>query len=169
MAQLIRCLDAAMIDGDLSCALFCTFLIWRIPRRLRFASFWPRLLRMKLRLSHRKLWPALLAFLLLFAQVATAAHACAMVKPAPASMHNCHEQGEPAPLCIAHCDEGTQTLNQDANTTAHLPAAAVDTVYWATGLNPTVTSSTHLAPTCLQWVEPPGAPPRYLALLVLRR
>ena len=121
------------------------------------------------RALQRKLWPALLAFMLLFAQVATAAHACAMLKPASTSMHNCHDQGEPAPLCIAHCDEGTQTLNQDANTTAQVPVAAFDAVYWATGLNPTITSSTALSPTHLSWAEPRGAPPRYLALLVLRR
>lgn len=116
---------------------------------------------------------------LLYAQLATAAYACPQPQrhgaPAPAaSMPGCHEHADmPAMdpdqplLCQAHCQPDAQNLQ---------PAPAIDLhsapLLWAV----LDWSAATLLPLALQTARlqapsgapPPGTPPLYLSLLVLR-
>jgi hypothetical protein len=117
-----------------------------------------------------------LAFMLLFTQLARAAHACttAVEPPPAAAVHACegHEDAAPAAdatlLCKAHCQQGSEALQQDGAAdpqTAPLLLAVLD--WSAVGMPATVHAAR--APLVPSGAPPPGSPPLYLSLLVLRR
>jgi hypothetical protein len=129
-----------------------------------------------LRLHRRRWLSGWLIVALLFMQVAASASACARVAVAStqvvamADMPECeaHRAAQPSALCKAHCEQGTQTVDST-------PAAAdapPSPVLWA------VLDWSHVAALPLQLAAlrhrlpagaaPPGTPPRYLTLLVLR-
>lgn len=119
-----------------------------------------------------------LVVVLLFAQLATAAYACplppaAAAAPAMADMPGCdgHRPAAVDPdqpqLCRAHCQQGAQTVGQPAApdlTAVPLLLAVLD---WT----PAVVAAppgAALAAELVSGAPPPGSPPLYLSLLVLR-
>jgi hypothetical protein len=116
---------------------------------------------------------------LLFAQLATAAYACPRVASdaqaalAMAQMPGCDGHGPGAmdpdqpQLCRAHCEQGSQTVN---------PASAIDLPMSPVLLAVLDWSAPALMPAgCSRRFDqapsgasPPGTPPLYLSLLVLR-
>lgn len=118
-----------------------------------------------------------LVVVLLFAQIATAAYACPRVAAdmpvAVKGMPGCdgHMAGtmdsEQPQLCKAHCEQGQQTVNgqptQDL-ATAPLLLSVLDWSAATLAQLPALRLQTH-APS---GAPPPGSPPLYLALLVLR-
>jgi hypothetical protein len=130
---------------------------------------------------HRRCLALLLMGVLLFAQFATAAHACPREAdrdeaPVAAHMPGCPggpghgatpvDEPAPVPLCKAHCDQGNQNVtpqNLPDLSTSPLLLTVLD---WTEGrLAPALPAGR--APLATSGA-PPGAPPLYLALLVLR-
>ena len=124
---------------------------------------------------------AVLILALLFLQMATAVHACLRVA-APMSGHAAcaeHERADApaaAPagasaLCKAHCDQGNLSVNQLGQAAAPdlqpLPQlwAVLDWKPLAAAPAPALQRPDALR----SGAPPPGAPPIYLSLLVLRR
>ena len=62
----------------------------------------------------RRLTALLAIVALVFAQAAVAAHGCALPAPPDVAEAPCHEPGDPASdgLCKAHCEAGTQSVDQ---------------------------------------------------------
>ena len=121
---------------------------------------------------------AWLVGLLLCAQWATAAYACPrMAAPAPGSvaMGDCPghmgaaaDPGQPQ-LCKAHCQQGSQSV--DSATPAHAAAATAPLLLavldWSAAWHvPAAPPGRRTA--FLAGASPPGDPPLYLRLLVLR-
>lgn len=126
---------------------------------------------------HRRWLPAWLVGVLLFAQIATAAYACSQAAQPPAEavaamagMPDCHTDVDPTqpPLCKAHCEVGSQSVNSNAGA-ASVPAPALIDMRWARALVCADVAERALALPKPQSVGPPdGSPPLYLSLLVLR-
>jgi hypothetical protein len=125
----------------------------------------------------RQFLAALLAAVLLCAQLAVAAHACMGPVPASAAlagerMPDCdgqhHGGPEPVtpPLCKAHCDPG-DPLPASGAAAVLADAAPVPVLLWllATPPAPAGIEMPAFAPVN---GPPRGAPPLYLSLLVLR-
>ncbi len=134
---------------------------------------------MRLRRLTRTWLSGSLIVLLLFTQLATAAYACPaalLVSGAPAEwveMPGC-DGNMTAPmdpeqplLCQAHCQQGSQTVHQTPAPDAPATPVLLAVLDWtpavllpapALGRMPVVTSG----------ASPPGSPPLYLCLLVLR-
>jgi len=120
-----------------------------------------------------------LAVTLLFMQLATAAYACPAIGSAPAvadmpEMPGCDgmvlgamDADQPL-LCQAHCQQGSQAVHptpaQDAPTTPVL-LAVLD---WSVAKGLPAALSTRCLPVLSAGASPPGSPPLYLRLLVLR-
>lgn len=116
---------------------------------------------------------------LLFAQLATAAHACpawleqARDAIAMAGMPGCEHMSagtpdpEPAQLCKLHCQPDAQSVNPD-----HLPDLSAHPVLLAVlDWTPEPQRPVRVAgrvPLVHSGASPPGSPPLYLSLLVLR-
>jgi hypothetical protein len=125
---------------------------------------------------HRRWLPGWLVPVLLFAQIATAAYACAptvsmdtMAVAAMAEMPDCHVgEGATPALCKAHCEPGQQSVNSQAGA-ANVPAPALIDARW---LRPLVCADAAQATRPPLWAStvgpPDGTPPLYLQLLVLR-
>lgn len=117
---------------------------------------------------------------LLFMQLATAAYVCPMegrgTGPAMAEMEGCDMAGMPAgtamdpgqaSLCKAHCDEGSQTPSASANLNPGTTPLLFTVLDWApVNLLPGQPAS--VAPNARSGAPPPGFPPLYIALQVLR-
>lgn len=130
--------------------------------------------------SFTRLLSGWLVLTLLFAQVASAAYACpqglassAPVQQAMAEMPGCDghmaaglDDAQPS-LCKAHCEQGAQSVNSVA--ASDVPAA---TTLWAVldwaPLALVPVQAGHGQVLALSGAPPPGAPPLYIALLVLR-
>jgi hypothetical protein len=135
-----------------------------------------------LRHRHSLRWPSgLMVLLLVFMQLATSAYACrgavqavqAVQPVAMADMPGCegHMSGvidlEQPQLCKAHCEQGNQAVGT---------AATADLTYWPVlfavldwrhaALVPE--QPARLSSDSLPLGAPPGSPPIYLSLLVLR-
>ena len=122
---------------------------------------------------------------LLFMQLAVSAYVCPMAQAhgvvagadmaAMADMPGCHGKAgmDPAQgaLCKAHCQQGEQvvgglhTAAADAPTTAGL-VALLDWRVTTLAVHSQAQTAGQALPHC---AAPPGAPPRYLSLLVLRQ
>ena len=128
---------------------------------------------------HRPWLATCLIVALLFAQLATAAYACPreatapLQAPAMAAMPGCdgHPVADMDPsqpqLCKAHCNQGNQTASPFATpdlSTAPLLLAVLD---W-TGATLAPAAAPGRALMAFSGAPPPGTPPIYLALLVLR-
>jgi hypothetical protein len=104
---------------------------------------------------------ALLAIVaLVLAQALVAAHACMLAAPADEAAAPCHHGGdEPAPdtLCKAHCEAGTQTVDQAKPLVAPdlgAPLAVRRKDDWARiGADATAGLT--------RWLAQPGAPPLF--------
>ncbi len=114
---------------------------------------------------------------LLFMQLAAAAHACASgVAPAGeavAAMPDCHasplsaENADPAQLCQAHCAQGHQAVDA-AHAGEWTPwPLLVSVIDWRHAAQHCQPVQRRLAAPLLGGA-PPGSPPIYLSLLVLR-
>lgn len=124
---------------------------------------------------HRRLGASLLAGLVLFAQVLTAAYACPrQATDGPASVQSTADCITHAPaamdpdrplLCRAHCDQGQQSPNAGVNLASAMVAMPV--LLWVL---PEFEARGGLeAPAYALANGPPrGAPPLYLSLRVLR-
>jgi len=124
---------------------------------------------------HRRLGASLLAGLVLFAQVLTAAYACprqAVDGTAPVQLTTDCATHAPAAmdpdqplLCKAHCDQGQQSPNAGVNLASAM--AAMPVLLW---ILPEFAAPVGLeAPAYAPANGPPrGAPPLYLSLQVLR-
>ncbi|MBK7614871.1 MAG: hypothetical protein KA375_16955 [Vitreoscilla sp.] len=140
-----------------------------------------------MRLPRRPLrWLAsLLMGSLLFMQLATAAYVCPMEgrgdtagATAMAEMEGCDGQmaGMPsdapmdsgqAPLCKAHCEEGSQTPSASPNLNAGTTPVLFTVLDWAPA-NLLPGQPAPSAPAAQPGAPPPGFPPLYIALQVLR-
>jgi len=117
------------------------------------------------------------AVVLLFAQLATAAYACpagadATQRSAPMAGCDGHAGQTPDPaqpqLCKAHCQQGSQVVG--ANATPDLLSTPLlwAVLDWAqAALQPLLPAQQRLQGPA-SGAPPPGAPPIYLSLLVLR-
>jgi hypothetical protein len=117
-----------------------------------------------------------LSVLLLFAQLATASYACPATTQAPstmAEMPGCsgNMSGTMDPdqpqLCQAHCQQGSQTVQPTPASDAPATPVLLAVLDWTRAAllpaQPACRTS-----TVTSGGSPPGAPPLYLSLLVLR-
>lgn len=122
---------------------------------------------------------------LLFMQLATAAYVCPMEgrgttagAAAMAEMEGCDGQmaGMPgdapmdsgqAPLCKAHCEEGSQTPSASPNLNPGTTPVLFTVLDWAP-VNLLPGQPACQAPVARSGAPPPGFPPLYIALQVLR-
>ena len=146
--------------------------------------------------SSRRLISGWLVATLLFMQFAVAAHACkvpgrafAGSQAGAATVHgpDCHggvgptvaaataatrPDADPPSLCKAHCQQGAQTPgvapSADVPATPGLPIATLDWAQAALAVDAVATSAGQ-PPALRSGAPPPGAPPLFLSLLVLRR
>jgi hypothetical protein len=108
---------------------------------------------------------------LLFMQFATAAHAC----PALPVVPHCHDEAasvdtpdaDPAALCKAHCELGSQTVVQAPAFDAAPSQWLLAVLDWALAASIPADGPAR-RPGLASGAPPPGAPPLYLSLLVLR-
>ncbi|MGQ3053040.1 MAG: hypothetical protein ACT6S0_14765 [Roseateles sp.] len=120
---------------------------------------------------------SMLATLLVFLQLATAAYACAAPQTAAgesamAAMSDCEAMASMDPeqpqLCKAHCDRDKQTVN-NAPVPDVAPAALLDRLLSRLALWLPPGAAEALPAVVAAHTGPPdGAPPVYLALQVLR-
>jgi hypothetical protein len=116
---------------------------------------------------------------LLFLQLATAAYACpalAAAAPSPvamATMPGCEGNMPGAmdpdqqPLCKAHCQQGSQTVHPTPASDAPAAPVLLAVLDWTSAaLLPTLPGARATVMTA--GGSPPGSPPLYLSLLVLR-
>ncbi|WP_088279144.1 hypothetical protein [Ideonella sp. A 288] len=118
---------------------------------------------------------------LLLMQLLASAHACTVVgavAPAKAmapmaDMPGCTEAVDEAPvadstlLCQVHCQQGSQTVHPTPAVDAPATPVLMAVLDWA----PAALASTgtlHASPDVRSGAPPPGSPPLYLSLLVLR-
>jgi len=135
-----------------------------------------------MRLSRRPVrWLAsLLMGTLLFMQLAAAAYVCPMEgrgegpASAMAEMEGCDgNMGEApmdtsqAPLCKAHCEEGSQTPSASPNLNPGTTPVLFTVLDWAP-VNLLPGQPAPSAPSARAGAPPPGFPPIYIALQVLR-
>lgn len=119
-----------------------------------------------------------LIVVLLFAQLATAAYACplppAAAPSAPmAAMPGCDEHlpgaldPDQPQLCRAHCQQGAQTVGQPVAPDLTAVPVLLAVLDWTPAV---VAVSPGAVPTAelVSGAPPPGSPPLYLSLLVLR-
>jgi hypothetical protein len=121
-----------------------------------------------------------LTVVLLSVQFATAAYACprdrvqaGAVVAGMAAMPGCegHAPGAMDPdqpqLCQAHCQQGAQSVHPTPATDAPASPLLLAVLDWSpAALLPLLPEARH--PLRAAGASPPGAPPRYLSLLVLR-
>ena len=112
-------------------------------------------------------------------QFAAAAHACSMSTQAQtrpvgmAAMPDCDGQmaGSMDPnqpqLCKVHCEQGTQTVDSAPAFDAQSPPVLVAILDWTRGAVPEL-RRIHPQHRIPPGAPPPGSPPLYLCLLVLR-
>jgi hypothetical protein len=82
----------------------------------------------------------------------------------PASMDPVHPQ-----LCKAHCEQGSQTVNAVTAVDLSSPTLLVAVLDWsARSQARTLPAIGRRYPGALAGAPPPGSPPLYLSLLVLR-
>ncbi len=136
---------------------------------------------MRASLRHRGSICGWLVALLVAQSLLTAAHACmptAVIAPqtaAAAPMHDCAgdmaaapHDGDPAPLCKAHCEAGQQSLNSHLSA-ADVPQAPLVGAPLLRVLDLVAAESLAAEiPEALASGPPAGSPPLYLTLLVLR-
>ena len=134
--------------------------------------------------------------MLLFAQLAASAYACPRLSPAAAhasatgpatpdtpdtpatpamaAMPDCHGQPratmDPAQpqLCHAHCEQGSQTVSPAAAQDAPAAPLLLAVLDWSAAAMRVAAAEEGRAVMALSGAPPPGAPPLYLRLLVLR-
>jgi hypothetical protein len=125
---------------------------------------------------------AWLAMMLLLAQLATAAYACPLwadssrAAAAMADMPGCdsHMPGAMDPdqpqLCQAHCQQGSQTVHPTPALDAQSTPVLLAVLDWAPALRLPADPARPAGggPLLTSGASPPGAPPLYIALLVLR-
>lgn len=116
-----------------------------------------------LRLGSPRRFTALLTIaMLVLAQALVAAHACILAAPADEAVEACHHdaQEQPAPdtLCKAHCEVGTQTVDQPK------PLAAPDLGAPLTVLRLDDSAHANAGATAgpTRWLAHTGAPPPFL-------
>jgi hypothetical protein len=122
-----------------------------------------------------------LGVVLLFAQLATAAYACprsgagAPTTVAAAHMPGCDGQMPTSmdpvqpQLCKAHCEQGSQTVNAVSVVDLSSAPLLVAVLDWSPRSQArTLPAIGRRYPAALAGAPPPGSPPLYLALLVLR-
>jgi hypothetical protein len=121
-----------------------------------------------------------LMVVLLFTQLLTSAYACPTIAAAASalamqeSMPGC-EGNMPAAmdpdqpqLCQAHCSQGSQTVQSAPGIDAPpAPAVLLAILDWSQATLAPMQSAARLAPVATG-APPPGSPPLYLCLLVLR-
>jgi hypothetical protein len=99
---------------------------------------------------------------LVLAQALVAAHACILAAPADEATEACHqavpEQPAPDTLCKAHCEAGTQTVDQPK------PLAAPDLGAPLTVLRLDDSAHANAGATAgpTRWLAHTGAPPPFL-------
>lgn len=132
---------------------------------------------MKPRPGTRRWIATLLAAVFLCLQMVTSAYACPAGSEAPAAMAampDCAGMAQPDPekpqLCKAHCDQDKQSVN---SLSSPLPdSTAVLVVDWLLTRAAAALEVVDLAPLpavrAAHSTPPAGAPPAYLAFLVLR-
>ena len=118
-----------------------------------------------------------LVLTLLFMQLATAAYACPVLAPPqeatmqamPACEGHASNAVDPSPttLCKAHCQQGSQADAAAPSLDAATSFSLVAVLDWT---QPLLLSAGHAAsqPALASGAPPPGSPPLYLSLLVLR-
>jgi hypothetical protein len=129
----------------------------------------------------RRLLCGWLGVALLFAQLATAAYACPRSGAgAPTTVVEAHMPGcdgqmptsmDPAQpqLCKAHCERGSQTVNAvSAVDLSPVPLLLAVLDWSARSQARALPAIAQRYPGALAGAPPPGSPPLYLALLVLR-
>jgi hypothetical protein len=121
-----------------------------------------------------------LMVVLLLTQLVTSAYACPTIgaaTPAPAAMADMPgcEGNMPATmdpdqpqLCQAHCSQGSQTVQSATGAdTPTAPALLLATLDWS-HTTPAPSACATRRPQVATGTSPPGSPPLYLSLLVLR-
>jgi hypothetical protein len=110
----------------------------------------------------RRLTALLAIAVLVLAQAVVAAHACILAAPADEAVEACHqgapEQPAPDTLCKAHCEAGTQTVDQ-AKPLAAPDLGALLAVLRAGDFAP-ADAGVATGPT--RWLAHAGAPPPFL-------
>jgi hypothetical protein len=120
-----------------------------------------------------------LAVILLFAQWATAAYACPAVLAAPpvvvtmpdmpgcsGNMPGAMDPDQPQ-LCLAHCQQGSQTVHPTPTLDVPVSPVLLAVLDWSSAaLLPA--QPVRCQPVLASGASPPGSPPLYLSLLVLR-
>lgn len=127
--------------------------------------------------AHRRWIASMLATVLVFLQLATAAYACAAPQAgsgesAMAAMPDCDQMSSMDPeqpqLCKAHCDRDKQTVN-NAPVADVAPAIVLDRLLTRLALWIAPQAAQALPAVVAAHTGPPdGAPPVYLALQVFR-
>jgi hypothetical protein len=119
---------------------------------------------------------AWLVSLLLVTQWATAAYACPAAMAAPqaaAEMPGCDGNMPVAmdpdlpQLCQAHCQQGSQTVHPTPTLDAPVTPLLLAVLDWHATVNLAALSGGY-GPALPSGAAPPGSPPLFLALLVLR-
>ena len=126
---------------------------------------------------HRRWLAAGLIGALLFMQLAVSAYACPYaLQPGTAaagSMPDCDGTAAAAMdpdqplLCKAHCDQGTQVVKPAPSVDSVAQPVLLTVVHWLAALPPPQARPAQRRQV-LSGAGPPGAPPLYLAFLVLR-
>jgi len=106
---------------------------------------------------------------MLFAQLATAAYACPRgLADEPMAMpacHGAHPDVDQPPLCKAHCEQGSQSFSPVVSPDLSAQPMLLAVLDWT----PDAPSALQAWPAALHaGAPPPGNPPLYIALQVLR-
>jgi hypothetical protein len=116
--------------------------------------------------AHRRLTALFACAALLLGQALVAAHACALAPAAEEAVAPCHHAaaGQPAPdtLCKAHCEAGTQTVDQ----AKPLVAPGLGAPIAVLRVHDTVPATA--ATSATDWLAHAGAPPPFRLLRRLR-
>ncbi|HET7794954.1 MAG TPA: hypothetical protein VFL64_16345 [Rhizobacter sp.] len=121
-----------------------------------------------------------LMVVLLFTQLITSAYACPTIAAAASamamqeSMPGCDgnmpgamDPDQPQ-LCQAHCSQGSQTVQSAPSVDASpVPSMLLAILDWSQAMLAPMHSAARMAPVATG-APPPGSPPLYLSLLVLR-
>jgi hypothetical protein len=103
---------------------------------------------------------------LVLAQALVAAHACMLTPAADAAVESCHQEVAEQPaagsLCKAHCEAGTQTVDQAKPLVAPGLGAPI-AVLWVRDTVPATAAT-----SATDWLAHAGAPPPFRLLRRLR-
>lgn len=119
----------------------------------------------------RRRWlAAWLVLVMLFAQLATAAYACPRgLAEAPVAMpacHGAHPEVDQPQLCKAHCEQGSQSFSPVVSPDLSTVPMLLAVLDWTRAAP---TTAMQAWPAALHaGAPPPGSPPIYIALQVLR-